>query len=94
VLSDAAQFPMPSMVPAGQSAEEVCCEAPRLVAEKESVKNYANVRFSLGLVGSIVRPEELLAQFTKSAGSVTDAMSRVTSRRSERSEASTMERIK
>ncbi len=37
VHSEAAQFPEPSMVPAGQSADKVCGEAPQLVTEKEGV---------------------------------------------------------
>ena len=66
VHSDAAHFPEPSMVPAGQSTDKVCSEAPRLATEKEDVENDASVRFSLGFVGSIFRSEELLAQGTKS----------------------------
>ena len=35
VHSDAAHFPEPSMVPAGQSTDKVCSEAPRLAAEND-----------------------------------------------------------
>ncbi len=45
VNSDAAQFPEPSMVSAGQSADEVCAEASRLAAEKEGIENDPSVRF-------------------------------------------------
>ncbi len=63
---DAAHFPEPSMVPAGQSTDKVCREAPRLATEKEDVENDASVRFSLGFVVSILRSKELLSHGTKS----------------------------
>ncbi len=65
VHSDAAYFPEPSMVPAGQSTDKVCGEAPRLATEKEDVENDASVRFSLGFVGSILRSKELLSKAPK-----------------------------
>ena len=61
VHSDAAHFPEPSMVPAGQSTDQVCGEAPELAAKKEDVENNAGVRFALGFVGNIFRSKELLA---------------------------------
>ncbi len=53
------------MVQAGQSADEVYGEAPRLAAEKEDVGNDASIRFLLCFVGSIIRSEELLTQGIK-----------------------------
>ncbi len=55
VRSDAANFPEPSMVPAGQSTDKVCGEVPRLAIEKEDVENDASMRSSLGFVGGILR---------------------------------------
>ncbi len=46
VQSDAAHFPEPSVVPAGQSADEVCGEEPRLVAVNEVFDGDAGLRFS------------------------------------------------
>ncbi len=86
VRSDAAHFPEPSMVPAGQSTDKVCGEAPRLATEKEGVENDARVSFSLGFVGSILRSKELLSQGTKSPRSFIDAMSHVRTIRDTRSD--------
>ncbi len=38
VHSDAAHFPEPSMVQADQSADKVCGEAPRLAAERRTLR--------------------------------------------------------
>ena len=65
------------MVPAGQSTDKVCAEAPRLATEKEDVENDASVRFSLGFVGSILRSKQLLAQGTNSPRSFIDALSHI-----------------
>ncbi len=61
VHSDAAHFPEPSIVPAGQSTDKVCSEAPRLAAKNADVENDASVRFSLGFVESMFCSEELLS---------------------------------
>jgi hypothetical protein len=37
VHTDTAHFPEPSMVPASQSTDKVCGEAPRLATEKKNV---------------------------------------------------------
>jgi hypothetical protein len=50
VHRNAAHFPEPSMVPAGQSTDKVSGEASRLATEKEDVENDADVRFSLSYV--------------------------------------------
>ncbi len=86
VNSDAAHFPEPSMVPASQSTDKVCGEAPRLATEKESAESDASVRFSLGFVGSTLRSEELLSQGTKSPRSIIGATSHVRTIREIRSD--------
>ena len=61
VNRDTAHFPKPSVVPASQSADEVCGEAPRLAAVKGGIDNDAGVRFSLGVLARILCFEELPA---------------------------------
>jgi hypothetical protein len=74
------------MLPAGQSTDNVCGEAPRLASEKEDVENDASVRFSLGFVEGTFRSKELLLQGTKSPRSFIDAMCHVRTVREIRSD--------
>ncbi len=61
----AAHIPEPSIVPAVESGNEVCNEAPRLAAVKGKDDNDTSVRFLLGFIGTIFRSEELLEQRPK-----------------------------